>query len=71
MDGLSLVANVVAVVELPAEVASLCAEYSKAVKNAKSDITRLHVELTSLEAALKGAQALIEVPDGARLQTTQ
>lgn len=41
MDGLSVAANVVAVVEVSAKVASLCAQYCSAVKKSKQDITRV------------------------------
>ncbi|KAH6900815.1 hypothetical protein B0T10DRAFT_431737 [Thelonectria olida] len=69
MDGLSLAANIIAVVELSAKIASLCVEYSKAVKNAKSDIKRLQNELGSLDVVLLEARKLLDGPGGARLQT--
>ncbi|KAF4445382.1 Vegetative incompatibility HET-E-1, partial [Fusarium albosuccineum] len=71
MDGLSVAANVIAVVELTAKVASLCVQYSTAVKNARSDIERLQRELNSLEAVLSRARSLAEGPHGAKLQAIQ
>jgi hypothetical protein len=70
MDGLSLAANIIAVIELSAKVASLCAEYSTAVKNARSDIKRLQNELSNLEAVLLGARKLLDGTDGPQLRTT-
>ncbi|KAH6883946.1 vegetative incompatibility protein HET-E-1 [Thelonectria olida] len=64
-------ASVIAVLDLSAKVASLCFQYSNAVKNAKSDIERLLAELDTLEITLKGARQLLESPNGARLQTSQ
>ncbi|KAF4979066.1 hypothetical protein FDECE_18120 [Fusarium decemcellulare] len=71
MDGLSVAANIIAVVELTAKVASLCVQYSTAVKNARSDIERLQRELNSLEAVLFRARSLAEGPHGAKLQAIQ
>lgn len=71
MDGLGAAANVIAVIDLTAKVASLCFQYSKAVKNAKSDIERLKGELDRLQTTLEGARQLLESPNGARLQTSQ
>ena len=38
MDGLIETASVIAVIDISAKVASLCFQYSVAVKNAKEDI---------------------------------
>ncbi|KXX78527.1 Vegetative incompatibility protein HET-E-1 [Madurella mycetomatis] len=64
-------ASVIAVVELAAKIASLCVEYSSAVKNARSDIERLRKHTISLKITVDGAQQLLQGPDGARLQTSQ
>ncbi|KAH8760474.1 hypothetical protein F5883DRAFT_140510 [Diaporthe sp. PMI_573] len=71
MDGLGAAASVIAVVEIAAKVASLCLEYSSAVKNAKPDIERLRRHNGSLKMALEGAQQLPNSPDGARLRNSQ
>jgi len=71
MDGLGSAASVIAVLDLSVKVASLCFQYSKAVKNAKPDIERLRGELDRLKTVLEGALQLFETPNGARLQTSQ
>lgn len=71
MEGLGIAANVIAVIELSAKVASLCLEYSSAVKRAKSDIQRLLHELGTLKITLEGVRQLLESPNGGRLQTSQ
>ncbi|KAK0632942.1 hypothetical protein B0T14DRAFT_542129 [Immersiella caudata] len=70
MEGLGAAASVIAVVELAAKVASLCLEYSSAVKHAKSDIERLRKHTDSLKITVNGAQKLLQGPDGARLETS-
>jgi hypothetical protein len=71
MEGLGVAASVIAVVELAAKVASLCVDYSCAVKHARADIERLRQRTDSLKATLEGTQRLLERPDGARLATSQ
>ncbi|RYP31190.1 hypothetical protein DL766_004498 [Monosporascus sp. MC13-8B] len=71
MDGLGSAASVVAIIDLSAKVASLCFQYSAAVKNAKSDIERLRGEVDRLKTTLEGARRLLDSPNGARLQTSQ
>jgi hypothetical protein len=71
MDGLGLAASIIAVLDLSAKVASLCFQYSKAVRNAPSDIKRLCEELDRLNTTLEGAQQLLQGPNGAQLQTSQ
>ena len=71
MDGLSAAAGVIAVIQISEDVVSLCSPYLKAVKNAKSDIERLHGELSHLRAVLDGARKLFENPNVARLETSR
>jgi hypothetical protein len=71
MDGLSAAASVIAVIQISEDVVSLCSQYLKAVKNAKSDIVRLQAELSSLKPVLEGAQKILDGPSGARLETSQ
>lgn len=71
MDGLSAAASVIAVIQISDRVASLCSQYFKAVKDAKSDIEHLQGELSSLKVVLEGAQRLLEGQYGARLETSQ
>ncbi|KAK3363905.1 hypothetical protein B0T25DRAFT_627877 [Lasiosphaeria hispida] len=71
MEGLGAAASVIAVLELAAKVASLCLEYSSAVKSARSDIERLRKHTNSLKITVDGAQELLQGPAGARLETSQ
>jgi len=70
MEGLGAAASTIAVVELAAKVASLCLEYSFAVKNAKSDIERLRQHTDTLKATVEGAQRLLQGPHRTRLETS-
>ncbi|KAJ4855762.1 WD domain, g-beta repeat domain-containing protein [Trichoderma breve] len=58
-------------VELTVKIASLCAEYSSAVKNASHDIQSLRERISSLETTLKDVMELLESSHGARLRTSQ
>ncbi|KXX73876.1 Vegetative incompatibility protein HET-E-1 [Madurella mycetomatis] len=71
MEGLEAVASVLAVIQLSTKVASLCAQYYSAVKNAKSDIEGLQGELGYLKITLEGARQLLESPNGESLRTMQ
>ncbi|KAI8713795.1 NACHT domain-containing protein [Fusarium sp. LHS14.1] len=71
MEGLGAAASVIAVVDMSAKVASLCTDYFKAVKNARSDIECLQSELDSLTTVLRGTERLVKGPDGNKLQTTE
>jgi len=70
MDGLGAAASVVAVVELSAKIASLCVEYSRAVKHAKDDIERLRREVGSLAEFLRELQQFLDGPHNAQLSTS-
>jgi hypothetical protein len=54
MDGLGVAANAIAVVELSTKIASLCVQYSLAVKHAKADIEHLGEEVNSVTELLRG-----------------
>ncbi|RTE83636.1 hypothetical protein BHE90_001824 [Fusarium euwallaceae] len=71
MEGLGAAASIIAVVDMSAKVASLCTDYFRAVKNARSDIERLQNELGSLDLVLRGAERLVQGSDGNQLQTTR
>ncbi|KAH7012408.1 vegetative incompatibility protein HET-E-1 [Macrophomina phaseolina] len=71
MAEIGAAANIIAAIQLSAKVASLCLEYSRAVKNAKTNTESLQRELNTLETTLQGAQRLLESPNGSRLQTSQ
>ena len=69
MEGLGVAASVVAVVDLSAEVAKLCIQYSLEVKDAKSDISRLYNEARNLEKVMKDVQGIIA--GGANLSASE
>ncbi|KAJ6781734.1 hypothetical protein PWT90_05231 [Aphanocladium album] len=70
MDGLSVAASVIAVVDLSVKVITLCSQYSKAVANAPAEISRLNTLVKGLKTTLDGAEALIKSPQGASLSTS-
>ncbi|KAK3192426.1 hypothetical protein K4F52_001639 [Lecanicillium sp. MT-2017a] len=71
MEGLSVAASVIAVVELSAKVASLCLQYSKDVKHAKDNIVRLRLQVTDLGYASASVQQLLDGPNGSSLKASQ
>ena len=71
MEGLGAAANVIAVVDLCAKVASFCYQYSLAVKDAKNDITRLQGEVKSLRDMLGEVQQLLDGPNSVELSASQ
>ena len=71
MEVLGGAASAVAVIELAAKVGALCVRYSLAVKKAKHDIERLQQQIDALKTIAKGAQQLLQGPDGPRLKTAQ
>ncbi|EJP61423.1 vegetative incompatibility protein HET-E-1 [Beauveria bassiana ARSEF 2860] len=70
MDGLSIAASIIAVVDVSVKVITLCSQYSKAVANAGDDIARLATLVKGLKTTLDHAKALIEAPQGASLSTS-
>ena len=70
MDGLSVAANVIAVVDISAKIASLCFQYSVAVKNAKEDIGRLQRKVNDIKDVLGEVQHLLDGRDKTRLSAT-
>lgn len=71
MEAVGAAASIIAIVELAAKTASICLEYSYAVKNAKEDILRLHNEIKSLEHILDRAQQLCNQADDESLSISQ
>jgi hypothetical protein len=71
MEGLGVVANVITVVEMSAKIASLCVQYSLAVKHSKADIERLRGEVNRLTDLLRAVERLLQRPDNTQLSTSQ
>lgn len=71
MDGLSVAASVIIVIELSAKITALCLQYSTAVKDAKKDIQRLQTQVNNVEKVVKGVQQLLDGPHGTKLSTSQ
>jgi septal ring factor EnvC (AmiA/AmiB activator) len=71
MDGLSGAASIIAVVDISAKVASLCFQYSVAVKNANTDIERLRKKVTDIKNVLDVVQRLLDKQDKSQLSTTR
>ncbi|MCJ1403803.1 hypothetical protein MMC11_007026 [Xylographa trunciseda] len=62
MDGLSAAANVIAVIQISGQVASLCRTYYLEVKDARREIQRLRKEVTALEDVLTKVAELADDP---------
>jgi hypothetical protein len=70
MDGLSAAASVTGIVDISAKIASLCFQYSVAVKDAKKDIDRLQRTVTDIKNVLEEVKQLLDKQDKTRLLTT-
>ncbi|CAN9182844.1 unnamed protein product [Alternaria alternata] len=71
MDGLSSAASVIAVIDISAKIASLCYQYSVAVKDAKNDIARVQRKVSDITHILEKIKQLLDSQDKTRLSTTQ
>ncbi|EON69685.1 hypothetical protein W97_08945 [Coniosporium apollinis CBS 100218] len=71
MEPLGVTANIIAIVDLSAKIASLCVQYPLAVKDAKNDIERLRGEVNSVTDVLRGVERLLYRPDSAQLSASQ
>jgi hypothetical protein len=71
MEGLGAAASAIAVIELSAKVASLFVQYSRAVKDAPNNITRLQKETKSLKNVLGDVKQLLNGPGSAQLSTSR
>lgn len=71
MDGLSAAASVIAVIDISAKIASLCFQYSVAVKNAKEDIQRIQKKASDIGSTLGELRQGLGRPDGTRLPATR
>lgn len=71
MEGLSVAASVIAVVQLSATIGSLCSQYIEDVKNAGDDVRRLLQEVTNLKAITEDIRESLSGPDSARLKSSK
>ena len=73
MDGLSGAASLIAVIQISAKIASLCFQYSAAVKDANKDIERLQTKVADLKHVLGGMNQLLDLDrrDKTRVSTVQ
>ena len=70
MDGLSGAASVIAVIDITAKIASLCYQYSIAVRDAKDDIERVQRKVSDITRVLEKIKELLDGRDKAQLSTT-
>ncbi|KAF1347381.1 hypothetical protein EJ07DRAFT_91117, partial [Lizonia empirigonia] len=70
MDGLSGAASVIAVIDISAKIASLCYQYSVAVKDAKDDVKRVQRKVDDITHILEKLKQLLDSQDKRRLSTT-
>lgn len=70
MDGLSGAASVIAVIDLSAKIATLCFQYSLAVKDAKEDIERLQRKVSDIKKILGEVRQLLDEQDKTLLSAT-
>jgi hypothetical protein len=71
MEAVGVAANIIAVIDISAKVATLCVQYAKEVAGAKQDIERLRTQVEHLGAALQAAQTLVEDAQAQSLFTSQ
>jgi hypothetical protein len=71
MDAVGAAASIIGIVELTAKLASVCLEYSRAVKNANKDINRLYIELKNLQNVVESVKQLLDRPESAKLSAAR
>lgn len=69
MDGLSAAASLVAVIQLSAQVFSLCQEYYIGAKQSRDEIQRLSNEVLAIHEILQKISDLLEGPDATKFGT--
>jgi hypothetical protein len=67
MDGLSVAASIIAVIQISGQVIDLCHAYYSEVKDARTDIQRLRDEMTSLRDVLSKLCDLAKTPGSTEL----
>lgn len=71
METVGAAASIIAIIEVSAKVASLCLEYSAAVKDASDEITRLQTKVQELEGVTKDVQQPLDGDRSRELSTSQ
>ncbi|RYP17625.1 hypothetical protein DL765_004407 [Monosporascus sp. GIB2] len=71
MEGLGAAASIIAITQLSVKIASLCVQYSSAVKDANNDIARLQREVGSLNDVFREVERLLDSPGSAKLSVSQ
>ena len=70
MDGVSAAASITAIADISAKIASICFQYSVAVKDAKKDIDRLQRTVTDVMNVFEEVKYLLDRQDKPWLSTT-
>jgi esterase/lipase superfamily enzyme len=70
MDGFSIAASVIAVVDVSVKVTALCSQYIAAVKDAENDIKLVRKKVEDIIHTLKEIEKLLDRPQNAQLSTT-
>ena len=71
MEAVGATAGIIAIIRLVARTVLICLEYSRAVKTAKKNIFRLHIETKSLEQIFYRVKELCDQEDDRSLWTSQ
>jgi hypothetical protein len=71
MDAVGAAASIIGIIELTAKLASVCLEYSRAVRNASKDIERLYIELKNLQNVVEKVKQLLDRPESAKLSAAR
>ena len=69
MDGLSAAASLIAVIQISAQVFSLCQEYYIGVKQSRDEIRCLSNEVLAIHEILEKISDLLDGPDAAKFAT--
>jgi hypothetical protein len=70
MDGLSIAASVIAVVDVSVKVTALCSQYITDVKGAKNEIECIQNKVGDIIGIMKKIEELLDGPQKAQLSTT-
>jgi uncharacterized coiled-coil DUF342 family protein len=71
MEAVAAAASLITLIELSAKITYTCVQYSRAVKDAANDISRLHKEVKSLQEVLEQVRQLLNGPHAAKLSASQ